>query len=339
MSHSRWSHGRGGRWRRLPALCISNGLSGAAGRGRTALVSGVAALVTATRTLLAGLPGQARAPPAVAGTVDWAAHGGDAGHTQYSPLEQITPANVAALQVAWTYHTGDARADGRSQIQCNPIVVHGVLYATSPQLKVFALDAATGAAEVGLRSVHGGRPTPSSLGVNRGVVYWEGDGGRDAHPRRRRRTLFALDAATGRPIASFGSKGGVDLRDGLGRRRASALRRSSNTPGAIYKDLLILGTRVGEGPGPSAPGHVRAYDVRTGAIALDVPHHPAARRAGLRHLAARRLDARRRRQRLERHHRRRDARARVPADRLGGVRLLGRQPPRRRTSSPTACSC
>ena len=73
---------------------------------------------------------------------DWAAHGADPGHTQSSPLDQITTANVQRLQVAWTYHTGDARAE-RSEIQCNPIVVHGVLYATSPQLKVFALDAGT----------------------------------------------------------------------------------------------------------------------------------------------------------------------------------------------------
>src|SRR4051812_25193076 len=75
--------------------------------------------------------------------VDWTAHGGDSGHTQSSPLDQITPANVSSLKVAWTYHGGDARP-GRSQIQCNPIVVHGVLYATTPGLKVFALDAATG---------------------------------------------------------------------------------------------------------------------------------------------------------------------------------------------------
>src|SRR5215203_1000153 len=115
------------------------GLEAAAARGRTALVAGLAALVTVTATLLTGLPGQAAAPA----TVDWAAHGADAAHTQSSPLDQITPANVATLKVAWTYHTGDARPD-RSQIQCNPIVVRGVLYATSPQLKVFALDAATG---------------------------------------------------------------------------------------------------------------------------------------------------------------------------------------------------
>lgn len=106
----------------------------------------------------------------------WPRHGGDSGHTQYSPLDQIDTSNVHRLAVAWTHRTGDARDDGRSEIQCNPIVVDGVLYATSARLSAFALDAATGrelcrfdpfAAEAGAQSV----------GVNRGVATW---------PRRRR---------------------------------------------------------------------------------------------------------------------------------------------------------
>ena len=73
---------------------------------------------------------------------EWRTHGGDPGHTQFSPLDQIDTSNVARLEVAWTYTTGDAR-EGRTQIQCNPIVVDGVLYATSPRVDTFALDAAT----------------------------------------------------------------------------------------------------------------------------------------------------------------------------------------------------
>src|SRR5207253_7087231 len=75
---------------------------------------------------------------------EWPTHGGNPAHTQYSPLAQINTMNVSRLKVAWVYHTGDHREDNRSQIQCNPIIVDGVLYATSPQIKVFALDAATG---------------------------------------------------------------------------------------------------------------------------------------------------------------------------------------------------
>ena len=104
----------------------------------------------------------------------------------------------------------------------------------------------------------------SSLGVNRGVVFWEsGDDRRILVAAGQR--LYALDAQTGKPIPSFGEKGSVSLLEGLGR-DVSKLYVLSNTPGGIYKDLLILGTRVSEGPGPAAPGHIRAYDVRTGKI-------------------------------------------------------------------------
>jgi quinoprotein glucose dehydrogenase len=240
------------------------GIAAPAGGGRTALITGLLALVTlgiASAVMLSRTPRGTTA----AGTVDWAAHGANAAHTQSSPLDQITPANVAALKVAWTYHTGDARP-GRSQIQCNPIVVKGVLYATSPQLKVFALDAATGKPKWVFDPFAAGAES-SGLGVNRGVVYWAGEGGRDARILVGAGfTLFAIDAATGKPIESFGTKGGVDLRAGLGD-WAKSLYVLANTPGTIYKDLLIQGTRVSEGPGPSAPGYVRAYDVRTGKIA------------------------------------------------------------------------
>jgi quinoprotein glucose dehydrogenase len=195
--------------------------------------------------------------------VGWPVHGGDPGHEQYSTLRQIDASNVEGLTLAWTYHTGDARSDDRSQIQCNPIVVGSILYATSPGLKAFALDAATGHPLWTFDPFAGGGE-PGSLGVNRGVAYWaDGDDRRilfTAGPR-----LYALDARTGKPIPGFGSGGSVDLHDGLGR-DVSRLFVISTTPGAVYRDLLILGTRVAEGPGPAAPGYVRAYDVRTGAI-------------------------------------------------------------------------
>jgi quinoprotein glucose dehydrogenase len=100
--------------------------------------------------------------------------------------------------------------------------------------------------------------------VNRGVVFWErGDDRRILVAAGQR--LYALDARTGRPVPSFGANGSVSLLEGLGR-DASKLYVLSNTPGGLYKDLLILGTRVSEGPGPAAPGHIRAFDVRTGKI-------------------------------------------------------------------------
>jgi quinoprotein glucose dehydrogenase len=194
---------------------------------------------------------------------EWRYHGGDPGHGQYSRLSQIDRANVGRLRVAWTYNTGDAEPEGRSQIQCNPIIVRGVLYGTSPQIKVFALDAATGRQLWRFDPFSAGAKS-HSLGVNRGVTYWEdGDDRRILVTAGQR--LYALNAETGIPIETFGENGSVSLTEGLGR-DVSRLYVISNTPGAIYRDLLILGARVSEGPGPSAPGHIRAFDVRTGRI-------------------------------------------------------------------------
>ena len=188
---------------------------------------------------------------------EWPAYLGDKGASHFSSLAQITPANVPQLQVAWTWHGGDTRPD-TSQIQCNPLIIGGVLYATTAQMRVVALDAATG------RELWRFEPAEAN-GVNRGLTYWaDGDD---------RRILFgnshwlqAIDARTGKIIESFGDHGRVDLAVGLGR-DLTGLAIQANTPGVIYQNLIIMSARVGEGPGPAAPGHVRAYDVRTGKLA------------------------------------------------------------------------
>lgn len=194
---------------------------------------------------------------------EWKVYGGDPSGSHYSELRQINTKNVHKLRVAWVYHTGDKRADNRSQIQCNPIVVDGVLFGTSPQLKVFALNAATGGQLWSFDPASAGLDR-NSFSVNRGVVYWgKGNDRRiffTAGPK-----LHALKARTGNLIPEFGANGTVDLRDGL-ERDVKSLYVQSRTPGAIYGDLLIQGTVVSEGPGPSAPGHIRAYDVRNGTI-------------------------------------------------------------------------
>lgn len=196
---------------------------------------------------------------------DWPIVGGDAASSQYSPLAQIHRGNVAGLKVAWRYQTGDARANGRSQIQCSPIIVGQVLYGTSPQLKLFALDAATGE-ERWVFDPFESAAQKKALGVNRGVVYWE-----DRQGKNQRilftagRKLFAVDAETGRLLTEFGHRGAVDLGEGLGR-DVSKLYLLSNSPGAVFEDLLVLGTRVSEGPGPSAPGHIRAWNALTGKL-------------------------------------------------------------------------
>lgn len=198
-------------------------------------------------------------PPLAAADADWPVYLGDPGGTHYSALKEIDRSNVARLQPAWTFHTGDATQN--SQIQCNPLVIGGVLYATSPQHKLFALDAATGTElwrfdPLARGDITGGR------GVNRGLAFWS-EGGERRLLYTASHFLHAVDPETGALIDSFGDHGRVDLLDGLDR-DVHALFLVGTTPGAIYRDLIIVTTRVGEGPGPAAPGHICAYDVRTG---------------------------------------------------------------------------
>ena len=158
--------------------------------------------------------------------------------------------------MAWTYDTGDV-FEG-SEMQCNPIVVDGVLYATTPKMRVLALNAGTGELIWSFDPFEDGSPRQRR---NRGVVYWaEGDDRRILFTARH--FLYALNAADGKPIPSFGAEGRVDLREAF-ERELNRISISAATPGIIYKDLLILGSLVSESL-PSAPGDIRAYDVRTG---------------------------------------------------------------------------
>ena len=176
----------------------------------------------------------------------------------------INRQNVAELELAWTYSTADADSAGRTQIQCNPIIVDSMLFGTSPRLAVFALNAATGE-EIWKFDPFEAGAVQEGRGINRGVVYWTGD---RSHASRIMMVagarLFALDANTGRPIEDFGDKGSVDLRQGLDR-DVTGLSVTARTPGILYENLLIQGSSLSEGI-QSAPGHIRAFDVRTGEI-------------------------------------------------------------------------
>ena len=187
----------------------------------------------------------------------WSVYRGDAGSHQYSSLRTINSNNVGQLEVAWTYHTRDQTE--RSTIQCNPIEVGGILYVTSPQLKAIALDAASGKERWRFDPFE----KHTARGVNRGVTYWaEGDDQRilfSAGPY-----LYALDAATGRPVADFGDAGKIDLRENLGRNPAN-LEVWLTSPGIVYNNLLIVGSALREGY-EAAPGHIRAYDIKSGQL-------------------------------------------------------------------------
>ncbi len=199
---------------------------------------------------------------------NWRSWSGSNDGNRFSPLTQVNKANVKQLKVAWEYKSGDADPRGRTAIQCTPIIVDGVLYATTPTLDAIALDAATG------KELWRFTPPASRFrGVNRGVMLWEEKGEKRIFYAAGAQ-LFALDAKTGKAIPSFAADGRLDLSKDLDRDPPGAFN-GATSPGVIYKDLIIIGSSVGEGPRMAAPGHIRAYDVRTGKrrwIFHTIPH-------------------------------------------------------------------
>jgi quinoprotein glucose dehydrogenase len=188
--------------------------------------------------------------------VDWPAYNGRPESDHYSRLAQINRANVRQLKVAWTFDTGE-----KGDIQTNPVIVGHTLYAYTPSQKVIALDAATGKLKWKFDSgIKGTQPA-------RGVAYWT-DGKESRILAGVMNFLYCLDAHTGKPVASFGENGRVDLRKGLAEFRGEDYEKQSialTSPGVVYKDLIIVGGRNPE-THPSPPGDIRAFDVRTGKL-------------------------------------------------------------------------
>ncbi len=212
----------------------------------------IGTLVLCAQYVLKNEPPETTSPDPYA---HWRTYRGTADALQYSSLRQIDTTNVQQLQPAWTYRTGDAGE--RTTIECNPIIINDLMYVTSPQLDLIALDAATGAERWRFQ------PPADASGVNRGVTYWA-DGSDQRILYGAGAMLYALDAQHGQAVAAFGKNGRVDQRENLDADPAS-LSISLTTPGIIYGDLLIIGSATGEGYNAS-PGHIRAYDVRSGAL-------------------------------------------------------------------------
>jgi len=189
---------------------------------------------------------------------EWRMFGGGPENIHYSTLDQINRENVHRLEVAWRFDSGDEFPG--SEMQCNPIIVDGVMYATTPKLRVIALDAANGKLIWSFDPNEGRRPTGKMR--NRGVMYWE-DGAEKRVFFGYRHWLYALDAKTGQPVKGFGAEGRIDLREGFVGRNPAEITISNTTPGAFYKDMLIIGALTSEAL-PAAPGDIRAFDVRTG---------------------------------------------------------------------------
>ncbi len=191
----------------------------------------------------------------------WAKTGGGSENLKYSALQQIDTANYAKLSVAWVYHTENNDSTKFGPMECNPIVVNGVMYGVSPKLKLFAVNAATG------KEIWTFNPADStanktwhrtSVNMNRGVAYWEKE-----NDKRIIYTVgpivFSVNATTGKLVSSFGTDGGINLVNGLDR-DPTKLFVAPTSPVMVYKNLFFVSGLVGE----ETPGHIRAFDVQTG---------------------------------------------------------------------------
>lgn len=198
----------------------------------------------------------------VFGTKEWREYLGGPERNHYSPLDQIKKDNVQQLKIAWEYRTGDS-----GQIQCNPLIVDGVLYGMTAKTRPFALDAASGK-----ELWRGDTLGANNFSTSRGVTYWE-----ENDDKRILYTsgpwLYALDARSGRRIISFGDSGRVSLKSGLGETSVDKMVMS-NTPGTVFENLIVMPLRLSEGS-DAALGHVQAFDIRTGKLAWvfhTIPH-------------------------------------------------------------------
>ena len=195
----------------------------------------------------------------------WSDYGGSPDASQYSSLHQIDRSNVSGLQLAWSFPTADGK-----KYSFNPLLAHGLLYVLAKNYSIVALDPATGK-ELWNHPTSG----KGTLLTYRGINYWESaDGSESRLLFAEDNFLQALDARTGKRIASFGNDGSVDLRAGLGRDPKTLTLVQSTTPGRVFGDLLILGSATNE-EYDSAPGDVRAYNVRTGRLVWSfhtIPH-------------------------------------------------------------------
>ena len=193
----------------------------------------------------------------------WTDYGGSVDASQYSALSQINRSNVSRLKVAWSFPIGDG-----SLYVFNPVVADGVMYVMGKNSSIVALDAATG------KEIWS-HPNARGPITTRGINYWESADGKE---RRlfyaSSNHLIALDARSGQGIASFGNDGSIDLREGLGREVTPRLNVQSMTPGRVFENLIIVGSATNQ-EYDSAPGDIRAFDVRSGKLVWTfhtIPH-------------------------------------------------------------------
>jgi len=190
----------------------------------------------------------------------WSVYKADNAGTAYSAIDQVNLTNVSQLEVAWTHKFNDAPQGSRgSTSESNPIIIDGVMYTMSARHRVYALNASTGAEIWAFDPFNGA----AGGGVGRGVTYYE-----DGSDKRILFTggdqLFAVNATTGKLITSFGNGGKVSMNIGM-RGEPDKISVIPTSPGIVFQNLFIIGNEVSELYG-AEPGHIRAYNIKTGKL-------------------------------------------------------------------------
>ena len=210
-------------------------------------------------------------------TAEWREYGADKGGLKYSPLNQITPANVNRLVPVWEYRHGDishgSASEAKTSFLATPLVAEGSLFFCTAFSRVIALDAETGderwVFDPKLRTRSSSGPYPLSC---RGVAYWDGGGHGSGHSCSSRlylgtrdSELIALDAKTGEVCPDFGKGGRVSLREGIG--EAPPWEYYPTSPPIVVGDVVVVGALVADQLRLDAPsGVVRAFDLETGVL-------------------------------------------------------------------------
>ena len=223
---------------------------------------------------LAAAPGASASPAGQVPEGEWHAYGRTQAGTRYSPLAQLTPANVDGLEQVWHYHTGDQRRPGdpdETTYEVTPLKVDDSLYICTPHNLVIALDADTGEERWRFDP-----KVPDSANRQhltcRGLSYHasEAPAGSQACPQRlfmptADARLIALDPETGQVCPEFGRNGEVDLWANMPNVKEGFYY--STSPPVVAKGLVIIGGAVNDNVSTTEPsGVIRAYDAISGEL-------------------------------------------------------------------------
>jgi quinoprotein glucose dehydrogenase len=225
------------------------------------------------RFVIAGctvLLGVAASSPPSRDMIEWPFYGGDQGGAKYSTLADINPQNVSQMRRAWTWKPGEIEMKEYGvrpgMFENTPLMIDNVLYLSTPYNKVIALKAETGELiwSYDPEAYKLGQPPNGTGYVHRGVAAWRDHGKLRIFMNSRYR-LICLDAATGKPVNSFGDNGVTDLSQGL-IWPINKLHYTETSPPVVYKDIVIVGNGVGDRLvyRNDPPGDVRGFDAKTG---------------------------------------------------------------------------